>query len=275
MKTLYLSDLDGTLLTPDQRLSEYTADVINRFVRAGGLFSYATARSFVTASKAVTGFQAAFPVITYNGAFIVDGATGRHLLSTFFTPEEARYIREQLTARGVVPIVYSFLGGKERFSYIEKTVTKEMRFFLDSRVDDFRRQEADDLEALYGGDTFYFACMDSEAALSPVYTLFKTDSRYHCIYQRDLYSGAQWCELLPARATKAAAALELKRMLGCDNLVCFGDGRNDLKLFAASDERYAMANAVPELKAAATAVIGSNAEDGVARWIEEYAFRSL
>ena len=58
-------------------------------------------------------------------------------------------------------------------------------------------------------------------------------------------------------------------MLGCDRLVVFGDGRNDLSLFSVADECYAMSNAVPELKEIATAVIGSNDEDGVAKWLEE------
>ena len=50
-KTLYLTDLDGTLLRSDETVSVYTRNVINRFVENGGLFSYATARAFYTASK--------------------------------------------------------------------------------------------------------------------------------------------------------------------------------------------------------------------------------
>ena len=42
---------------------------------------------------------------------------------------------------------------------------------------------------------------------------------------------------------------------------------NDLPLFQAADESYAVANAVPELKAAASGIIPSNEEDGVARWL--------
>ena len=38
-------------------------------------------------------------------------------------------------------------------------------------------------------------------------------------------------------------------------------------------EGYAVANAAPELKAAATGVIGSNREDGVVRWLEKYGRR--
>lgn len=67
--------------------------------------------------------------------------------------------------------------------------------------------------------------------------------------------------------TKANAALQLKEMIGCERLVSFGDGKNDISLFEISDECYAVANAVPELKAIATTVIQSNTDDGVAQWI--------
>ena len=43
---LYLSDLDGTLLGPDQRLSPYAVGTLNRLVEEGLLFCYATGRSF-------------------------------------------------------------------------------------------------------------------------------------------------------------------------------------------------------------------------------------
>ena len=45
MRTLYVSDLDGTLLRSDERTSGYTNRTVNRLVGEGMLFSYATARS--------------------------------------------------------------------------------------------------------------------------------------------------------------------------------------------------------------------------------------
>jgi hydroxymethylpyrimidine pyrophosphatase-like HAD family hydrolase len=75
---------------------------------------------------------------------------------------------------------------------------------------------------------------------------------------------------MPRGATKAAAIRQLKEMLGVERIVAFGDGRNDLSMFALADECYAVENAHPDLKAAATAVIGSNREDGVARWLREH-----
>lgn len=45
MKTLYVSDLDGTLLTPEKEISKASADILNHLIRKGLLFTVATARS--------------------------------------------------------------------------------------------------------------------------------------------------------------------------------------------------------------------------------------
>lgn len=268
MTTLYLSDLDGTLLGPDQRLSPRTTDVVTRFVRGGGRFSYATARSLVTAEKATKGLPLDLPAIVYNGVFIVRAAPRQILHSSGFSAMESQYLQNTLTDLGIRPIVYSLIDGAEKFSFDPDVASAGMKSFLDSRRDDVRRRPVDDLDALYTGDVFYVSCIGDGSELERVRDLFTADPRFSCIYQRDIYSGAPWCELMPAGASKAAAALRLKDLLECDRLVSFGDGVNDLPLFAVSDECYAVENAVPELRAVATAVIGSNRDDGVARWLE-------
>jgi len=210
-----------------------------------------------------------FPVISYNGAFIVGSKSGKIFLSNYFAREKAEDVRLVLAEHDIAPIVYAYIDGVERFSYVKSNVSNWMRFFLDSRSGDVRLREVNGTDDLYQGDIFYFSCIDNEEKLSPIYEIFKSDKRVQCIYQKDIYSGAQWCEILPEKATKANAALQLKEILGCDRMVAFGDGRNDLSLFSVADEGYAMVNAVPELKEIATAVIAANDQDGVARWIEE------
>jgi hydroxymethylpyrimidine pyrophosphatase-like HAD family hydrolase len=70
-----------------------------------------------------------------------------------------------------------------------------------------------------------------------------------------------------ASATKAVAAEEIRARTGATRLVVFGDNHNDLSLFAATDEAYAVGNAVPEVLKQATGVVASNAEDRVGRWL--------
>ena len=188
-------------------------DVINHFERFGGNFSYATARSIVTVSKVTAGLNTEFPVITYNGAYIINNATNETLRSNYFTMDESVYVCSELSKRGVYPIVFAYVDNRERFTFINSYVTKGMRFFLDNRTSDTRRREVINTNELYIGDVFYIACMDTELSLAPINEIFKSDKRYHCIYQKDIYSGAQWCEILLAKATKANAALQLKELL--------------------------------------------------------------
>lgn len=49
-KTLYVTDLDGTLLNRQDRISPFSIETINKLVEEGMLFTYATARSLVSAS---------------------------------------------------------------------------------------------------------------------------------------------------------------------------------------------------------------------------------
>ena len=59
-------------------------------------------------------------------------------------------------------------------------------------------------------------------------------------------------------------------MWGCGRIISFGDAVNDIPMFDISDECYAVENAVDEVKAAATGIIGSNEEDGVAKWLLDH-----
>ena len=267
MKTLYVSDLDGTLLRSDQRTSEFTNATINALVQRGMLFSYATARSYHTANKVTRGMTAAFPLIVYNGAFILDKASGKHLLENYFEKASAVKLLHELIASGIQPIVYAFIDGKEKFSYQRDKVNAATWEFILSRTGDSRERPVTDTEELLRGEIFYFACIDEPEKLRPFYERY--GQVHHCFYHRDIYSKEQWLEIMPGKASKANAILQLKELLGCDRLVVFGDGVNDLDMFRAADEAYAVENAVPELKAAATAVIGSNDEDGVAKWLSE------
>ena len=108
-KTLFLSDLDGTLLRSDQTLSEYTCSVIGRLAGAGVHFSYATARSIDTAAQVTRGLNVGLPVIVHNGAFILDSVTRRPLWSAKFTREEEIEVYGAFLDHGLFPLTYAQL----------------------------------------------------------------------------------------------------------------------------------------------------------------------
>ena len=87
-KTLYVTDLDGTLLNTKDKVSSFSIQTINSLVDKGMLFTYATARSLVSASVVTEGLSTNIPVIAYNGAFIFQPSTGEILSMEGFTDEE-------------------------------------------------------------------------------------------------------------------------------------------------------------------------------------------
>lgn len=267
MKTLYVSDLDGTLLTRDASISQYTKQTLNDLIEKGMSFTYATARSS-TSSKGVTqGLNVKLPIIVYNGTFILDSATGQALTSNYFE-QDVQELLDDLIAHNIYPIVYSHMDGLEKFTYIPEMASRGVKSHIANRKGDRRTNPVETIDQLYEGDIFCVNCIDDPEKLEPMYEKYK--DIFHCAYYVDIYSGEQWFELMPKAVSKANAVQWLKAHLGCDKVVVFGDQKNDINMFEIADECYAVSNAVEELKKLATGIIGENNEDGVAKWLLEH-----
>ena len=139
-KTLYVSDLDGTLLRRDQTVSPFTAETINTLTARGMLFSYATARSLVTAKTVTKGLNTHFPLIIYNGAFVRDNVTEEILLANYFDAS-VYAVLDELFKANIYPIVYANVDGREHFSFIYEKCTPGLKGFADTRVNDPRTRE--------------------------------------------------------------------------------------------------------------------------------------
>lgn len=269
MSTLYVTDLDGTLLNSNDRISQYSIQIINGLVAKGMQFTYATARSLISASVVAKGLSTTIPVIAYNGALIINPDTGEVISSLSFTKEEAEHIRSVLQENSANPLVYAYVDGAERVSYVNGRENEGIRRYLEARKGDKRFRPLKNEDGLYQGNIFYFTCIAGREELFPLYEIFREDGRYRCTLQQELYRPEFFLEIMPKKASKAEAIKRLKEIRNCDRVVSFGDAVNDIPMFEISDECYAVSNAVPELKAHATGVIASNDEDGVAKWLAD------
>ena len=272
MKTLYISDLDGTLLNRQSKLSSFTRRTLEELIERGVLFTYATARSIHSASSVLENLAVRCPVIVYNGVRVVEPDTGKPLVSNCFLAEEAAFLRSFCEEYQLTPLVYSFLQGEEKVSWLQQPVLPEgMQFYLDSRKGDKRLRPVLSKQELYCGEIFYVTCIGEKEALQPAYEALEKTCRFNSLFGQDLYRTEYWLEVMHRKANKASAVAKLKQMLGCDRIVCFGDGKNDIPLFQIADECYAVENAVTALKRMATGIIESNDSDGVAKWLLENA----
>ncbi len=269
-KTLYVTDLDGTLLNQKDRINPKSIAIINELVDKGMMFTYATARSLVSASVVTAGLSTNIPIIAYNGAFIFQPETGEILSREDFSSAERAYAIEVIRANNILPLVYSFVDGVEKVSWLSGRENEGIRRYLSLRKGDRRLRPVKDDEELYQGEIFYFTCIGEKSELQPVYDILSKDERYRCTIQQELYRPEYFCEIMPVNATKAHAIQKLKKIWDCGRVISFGDAVNDIPMFEISDECYAVENAVEELKAAATGIIDSNENDGVANWLKEH-----
>ena len=268
MKILYVSDLDGTLLNSKDKLSEYTKKTLNALINKGMCFSYATARSLSSASVVTNGLNTNIPVIIYNGTFIVNPGTNEKLFTLFFNEQEKKIVMDILDKCSIFPLVYGYINGEEKVSWIADKENYGIRRYLDLRKGDKRLRPVETISELYSGELFYFTCIGEKRELINIYEYFEKSDRFTCTLQQELYREEYWCEIMPKKATKGNAIIILKEKLKCEKIVSFGDAINDIPMFKISDESYAVENAVDELKKYATGTIMSNDKDGVAHWLE-------
>ncbi len=269
LKTLLISDLDGTLLTGKECISEYSLEHLNKMIDGGLLFTYATARSLNSAAKACWGLRQNLPVILYNGAVVMEPWSRKMLYNNHFNHGQLMYLKDLFAKYDVWPLVYSFRGTAERVSWVTERETTGVRRYLARRQGDPRLHPVRERKELEGDEIFYFNCIGKKEDLDALHVEVENSLDIKCIYEQETYQTDYWCEIMPRSTSKGEAAKQLKAIVGAEKLVVFGDGINDYDLFRAADESYAVKNADEKLKEMATAVIGYSEEDGVVKCIAE------
>lgn len=269
MKTLYISDLDGTLLTNKGGLKDRAAEMIKQFGKKGILFTYATARRFTTANFVMEKAEIPLPVITMNGVIIADGKSGETIRLNGFSENQLAEAKCIIEEEKENPLVYAFVDGVQRVSYLNLSPPKGVRNYIKSRGDKFLRP-CQSYEELFEGDIHYITFIDPKISENTRENTFSPEKGFSSVCYCDTYNKDElWFEVFSAKASKANAVLQLKEMLGADELVVFGDNLNDITMFDAADRCYAVSNAVPELKAAAASIIGSNETISVPKFVEK------
>ena len=271
--TLYVSDLDGTLLGEDSQLSAVTVATLNRIIgELGGLFTVATARTPATVVPLMQQVHARLPFIVIGGSAMWNPVTMSYEHTRGIDDMTVNALADVFDRRGAHPFIYRRHGKnllhthhygplspqEERF-IAERQHLPLKQFFLDDR--DFRHS---DDEALL------IFSMNKYAVLKSIADNLRTSvPSCSVMVYHDIFDESEgYLEIFSAGTSRAAAIGDLARQLGAGRVVVFGDNRNDIAMMQAADFSVAVDNAFTEVKAVASEVIGPNTVDSVARWIE-------
>jgi Cof subfamily protein (haloacid dehalogenase superfamily) len=273
LATLYVTDLDGTLIRDDLTLSSESRADLYALLAEGAPITVASARS-VTSIRAILGdIPFTLPIVEFNGAFLSEYRTGRHEIVNAVPAPLAREVFEAMRAADCTPYVSAFDGERDLVLY--DTIANEgMAAYFAERVafKDERLRRVDDLAVRLDGSTVCLTVIERAGRIDALHASLASAFPHGVVltsYDYRYFPGWKFFTVHDRRATKdqAIAALRASRGLERHELVVFGDDVNDIGMLKAADRPIAMANAKPEVKALACEVIGTNNDDSVVRRI--------
>ena len=264
-------DLDGTLLDSEKHISKRNRAALEAAVARGIHIVPTTGRFFDAMPPCVRDLPFVRYAVTCNGAAIYDSIERCNVSNSLIPLGTAFDILNALDGFDCVYECYMDDWGWNS----ESTVAKADEYAPDVHYADMIRDlrtHLPDLKAHLRATGH-----DVQKVLAYV----KDPSLYGSITAKiaavapgtiSTASNSRMFEFNAADAHKGAALARLAKLLGfgIENVMGFGDGLNDLTMVRDAGFGVAMANAVPEVLAAAKFVAPSNDEDGVAVAIERF-----
>ncbi|HEY7853190.1 MAG TPA: HAD family hydrolase [Caulobacteraceae bacterium] len=253
---LIASDLDGTLLRSDGTISARTRDAIHAAKDRGLAFAFVTARppryiEGLAEAAGVTGMA-----VCSNGAILFDIGARAVMHHERLAPEIAREL--VAAVRAALPDIAFAAEHGDRVAY--EPLFPIFPEDSNPRVDHVHAFCDEDLTKLL------LHHPEHEAELLAELVRDTVGERGQVIHS----GGPKIIEIAAAGVSKATGLARLCDELKVDGseVIAFGDMPNDLPMLRFAGRAIAVANAHPEVLAAAHEVTASNDEDGVARRIE-------
>jgi Cof subfamily protein (haloacid dehalogenase superfamily) len=258
--SLVVSDVDGTLVTTDKRLTERSRAAVTRLGEAGIGFSIISSRPPFGLRMLVEALGLRLPIGAYNGGALVQPDL-TVIEQSLLAPATARQAMAVLRSGGLDIWIFAgdhWLTDSAQGPYVEKEIrTIRVQPTVAARLED----HLDRVAKIVGVSGDFARVADCEAAARRVIGDRATVAR----------SQAYYLDVTPPRTDKGVALAYLARRLGVPpaEIATLGDMENDVAMFRNSSFSVAMGNADAAVKRAAHAVTLSNDEDGFAAAIED------
>lgn len=271
-RQLFISDMDGTLLSTDSRVTPESARLLSELTRRGALITVATARTPATVEPLLKDVATTPPAIVMTGAALWDRRKLRFAEPQLISDTMSAEVRNLCKREGVNPMVYTIAPDNSRIEmFVYGQPGDAERKFLEERSGSPLKRinllPEGDGPGFHGRTVLQFAIGKAERIYAVAEQLRNrigcAVSAYPDIFQADL----GLLEVFAPGVSKAAAVERLRTLTGADEVTVFGDNLNDLPMMAVADRAIAVDNALEAVRDAADEIIGANSTDSVARYI--------
>ena len=258
---LLAADIDGTLITSKQKLTEATLGAVAELRKQGKFFTLSTGRPIMGVKKYVHLVSPGVPLISYNGAMIIRPDNGEIVYERELSAASAREIIRRGCEHGSVVIVWA----KNRL--FTSVINEHVENY--SRITGEAINLIDDPEAVISLGVTKCIWLDSAENIS----------RYRAELMEKPVEEADHCtstpnllEFMSEGVSKGEGLKKICEYCGVDisEAIAAGDELNDISMIKAAGLGVAMGNAHEEVKAAAKHITLTNDEDGLAAVIREF-----
>lgn len=255
---LIASDMDGTLLNSIQKISEANKNAIKRATNLGIKFVISTGRMYCAAEPFSKELDLKTPIISYNGALVKDGISG-NVISECSLPKDL----------AVDVMKFAFDRGVYAQTYVEDKLLVRKK----ETISDYYAKIANVKYYEVGDEIFNITSNPHKVLLMTNPGDFELNFRIKEELMREFgqsihttNSMTDFIEIMNPKVNKWEAVKIVAKQyeIKPDEIMCLGDGNNDLDMIANAKYGVAMENAFDEVKKVADLVTKSNDEDGFA-----------
>ncbi|WP_067840577.1 Cof-type HAD-IIB family hydrolase [Amphibacillus sediminis] len=259
-------DLDGTLLTDQQAISERSKSVIKKAREAGHIVVIATGRPHRASLDYYHELALDTPMINFNGAYLHHPTDKKW--EVLHSPLPLR------TAKGIIQTCYdlevdNIMAEVLSNVYIDRYDSKLMEIVHTSKEDN--PIKIGSLKNLLNEDPTSLLIYPRDEHIDELRANLDRD---HAAVIEHRRWGAPWniIEIVRKGMNKAVALERVAHYYHIDptEILAFGDEDNDLEMIEYAGVGVAMGNAIAQLKEMANYQTKTNQEDGVAAFIEDY-----
>ena len=257
-----ISDVDGTLVTDDKRLTDRTCAAVARLREAGIAFTIISSRPPRGLRMLIEPLALSAPLAAFNGGLLVTPELAITGEPHFLPPAVARRAIEFLVERCADVWLFNAEEWGVRDAHGPYVRREERTVRFAPRV---MGDLAADLERV-----------GKVVGVSEDFDLLKRlEGEARVAFQGDAAvarSQPYYLDFTHPLANKGVAFQALSKALGiaAERIAAMGDGMNDIAMFERAGVSIAMGNGFPEVRRAARFVTSSNGEDGFAHAVEQF-----
>jgi Cof subfamily protein (haloacid dehalogenase superfamily) len=256
MTKLVVSDLDGTLLTPEKQITPLSMQAVADVLAAGIRFTAISSRPPHGMRWIIEELNLREPFAAFNGAAIVS-PDWKLLFANYIEPTVARNVIAAAIAAGASPWVYTdddwFVQPGGPSAHVER----------EARTVRFRPTTVESFDHLLDRVIKVQAVSDNPAVIARCEAMIHATARDKVSATR---SQTYYYDVTPPGGDKGSGVARLCTQLQIPlaQTTTIGDMENDIPMLMRAGFSIAMGQASSEVKAAAKAVTGSDAAEGFA-----------